>query len=70
MTAISEQEYITRIHQLEALNKTLAEQVDRMMVVVGKVESYINHDRALPLGLIVTFREYQRQMAQLAKERE
>lgn len=40
MSVVSEQEYITRIRQLEALNATLAAQVDWMRPVVEAALGY------------------------------
>jgi hypothetical protein len=41
MSTISEQEYITRIRQLEGLNATLAAEVDRLRREYDKVRSVI-----------------------------
>ena len=42
MSTISEQEYVTRIAALERLNKSLAEQVDRMAKVVDAARGMAN----------------------------
>jgi hypothetical protein len=75
MSVISEQEYVTRIRQLERLNKSLAEQVNRQGKVVSaalqwwslskyRPEHYLDHEQ----DLAVAVAEYEAQMAQLAGE--
>lgn len=59
---------ITRIRQLEALNATLAAQVDRMRPVVATVKEFVDTGKVLPLHMAYT--SYEKQMAQLAKESE
>ena len=45
MATISEQEYITRIRQLERLNATLAAEIDRLRPVVTAVHGYCESDQ-------------------------
>lgn len=60
-----------RIRQLEALNALLAEQVDRMRPVVDAAIATTEHGCGLcQARLDNEVATYQRQMAQLAKERE
>jgi hypothetical protein len=74
MAAPSEQEYITRIRQLEELNKTLAAQVDRMRPVVdvaiewADAEDGSKDEESAGAALVWEVSNYERQMAQPAKE--
>jgi hypothetical protein len=73
MSTISEQEYITRIRQLEGLNATLSAQVDRMRPVVEAALPLVEGVRRMPAwsteeaALEFAMRMYQQQMAALTK---
>jgi hypothetical protein len=67
MSTISEQEYITRIRQLEGLNATLAAQVDRQAKVVEAVFDAFNRGGGFTEQLATACDDYITAMAQLAK---
>jgi hypothetical protein len=67
VSVISEQEYITRIAALERVNKSLAEQVDRMAKVVDAACYWYSGQSGWSERLAAAVSTYEQQMAEMAK---
>jgi len=68
MSVTSEQEYITRIAALERLNKSLAEQVDRMQLVIDAAGDNQENDYKYRARVKRAMMIYSTQMARLTKD--